>query len=118
MDMLIEANILKVAEILEAVGFKNINVKNAGTIEAKLKDGWGRIHVLGAKIDENNTYLDVHRDAPIHIAFIGVDYIRKPKEICEKILQHSAKMGIKSTIIGGTSWFNRKNRAILRGVRL
>ena len=39
MDMLIEANISKVAEILEAVGFKNINVKNAETIEAKLKDG-------------------------------------------------------------------------------
>jgi thiamine pyrophosphate-dependent acetolactate synthase large subunit-like protein len=38
MDMLIEANILKVAEILEAVGFKNINVKNAETIEAKLKE--------------------------------------------------------------------------------
>jgi hypothetical protein len=117
MDLVIEADILRVAEILEAVGFKSINVKNAETIEAKLKDGWGRIHAVGAKMDDS-TYLDVHRDAPIHIAFIGVDYARRPKEICRKILQHAAKMGINGTVTGGTSWFNRKNRAKLRGVRL
>jgi hypothetical protein len=109
---------LKVAEILKAVGFKSINVKSIETIEAKLKDGWGRIHVLGARMDNNSTYLDVHRDALIHIAFIGVDYVQKPKEICKKILQHTAKMGINSTVTGGTNWFNRKNRAIFRGVRL
>jgi len=77
MDLVIEADILKVAEILETVGFKSVNVRNAETIEARLKDGLGRIYVLGARLGDNSTYLDVHRDGPIHIAFIGVDYARK-----------------------------------------
>jgi len=33
--------------------------------------------VLGIMIGDNRTYLDVHRDAPIHIAFVGVDYSKK-----------------------------------------
>lgn len=118
MDLIIEASLLEVANILKAVGFRDINIENSKVIEAKMKDGWGRIHVLGIKIDESNTYLDVHKDALLHIAFIGVDYKKKPKEICEKILGQAAEMGIKGKEIGGTSWFNRKNKAILRGIKV
>jgi len=116
-DLVIEADVSRVVEILKAVGFESISVKNAKVIEAKLRDGWGRIHVLGVGLGANSTYLDVHRDSPIHIAFIGVDYARRPREVCEKILQHAARMGVRGAVIGGTSWFNRKNKAVFRGVR-
>jgi hypothetical protein len=76
MDLELETNVQKVAEILKAIGFNVIKTTN--TIEARLQDGWGRIHVLGIEIDKNKTYLDIHRDAPIHMAFIGVDYAKKP----------------------------------------
>jgi hypothetical protein len=117
MDLEIGADIQKVGEILEAAGFKSIKVKG-GVIEAKLKDGWERIHVLGTKMNGNSTYLDVHRDALIHIAFIGVDYLKKPREVCERILSRAARMGIAGKIIGGTSWLNRKNEAIFGGMRM
>lgn len=118
MDLKIEANLLEVAKILKAVGFRDINIKNSKVIEAKMKDGYGRVHVLGVAIDENNTYLDIHRDALLHIAFIGVDYKKKPKEIYEKILRQIVGGRIRTKGIGGTSWFNRKNKAILRGIKL
>jgi|GEM_PF-1651413 len=116
MDLEINADILKISEILKALGFKDIYMED-DVIEAKLKDGWGRIHVLGAKVNDNTVYLDVHRDSLIHFTFIGVDYSKKPREICEKILDYAAKVGVNGRIIGGTSWFNRKNKAVFRGIK-
>jgi hypothetical protein len=116
MDLEINVDILKVGEILKALGFKDIYMED-DVIEAKLKDGFGRIHVLGAKVNDNTVYLDVHRDSLIHFIFIGVDYSKKPREICEKILDYATKIGISGRIIGGTNWFNRKNQAVFRGIR-
>jgi len=118
MDLEIDANIIKTVEVLKAIGFENIKINSNGVLEAKLPNDLGRIHVLGTMISDNRTYLDVHRDAPVHIAFIGVDYSKKPKEICEKILENAAKMQINGRITGGSSWFDRKNKAVFRGVKI
>ncbi len=117
MDIEIEASITKTIEILKDLGFQ-VFIKSEGVIEGKLKDGSGRIHILGVKMNDNKTYLDVHRDAQIHFAFIGVDYVKKPKEISTKILEHAKRMGMKAQITGGTSWFNRKNKALFRGIKV
>ncbi len=116
MDLEIGANLKKTVEILKDIGFENITIDN-GILEAKLRDGLGRFHVLGTMIN-NVTYLDVHRDSLIHIAFIGVDYSKKPKIICMKILDKATKMQISGKIIGGESWFKRKNKAIFKGVKI
>ena len=117
-DLELETNIEKVVEILKTVGFDVIELRNDKIIEAKLKDGWGRIHLHGIAINEAKTYLDIHRDAPIHVAFIGVDYSRRPQKICRKIIRHAQTTSIRGKITGGTSWFNRKNKALLKGIKL
>ena len=117
MDLEIKTDIAVIAEILNKVGFE-VKLKKNEFLEATSKNGWGRFHVLGTQIDGGKVYLDVHRDALIHIAFLGVDYATKPKEVCEKILDQVTKMGMDGKIIGGTSWFNRRNKAIFRGLRL
>jgi hypothetical protein len=98
MDLEINVDILKVGEILKALGFKDIYMGD-DVIEAKLKDGLGRIHVLGAKVNDNTVYLDVHRDSPIHFIFIGVDYSKKLREILitqdevnYKLLEYSGRV--------------------------
>jgi hypothetical protein len=117
MDLIIYADMHVVVEILKSFGFK-IELLNEHVLEAKLKDNAGRFHVLGTVLDEKKVYLDVHRDSSLHFAFLGVDYAKKPAKICREILDLAAKMGIKGEIAGGTSWFNRRNKALLRGIRI
>jgi hypothetical protein len=87
-------------------------------MEAKIKDGLGRFHVLGLQINKDKVYLDVHRDALIHFLFIGVDYKDKPNKICEKIIEYASKKGIKGHITGGINWFNKRNKAFLKGINI
>jgi len=117
MDVEIEASVTRTMAILKDLGFQ-VFIKGNGAIEGKLKDGPGRVHVLGVKMDDNKTYLDVHRDAQIHFVFIGVDYAKRPKEISAKILEYATRMGIKAQVTGGTNWFNRKNKALFRGIKV
>jgi len=77
--------------------------------------GYAYPSVSTLRLGDDNTYLDVHRGALIHVAFIGVDYSQGPRKICEEILQQAAKMGIEGKMAGGTSWLNRKNRTMFGG---
>lgn len=117
MDLEVEAKIEDVARILRFMKFNPVTVNN-GILEAKLKKGLGRIHVWGTEVENGKTYLDVHWDALIHFIFIGVDYSKRPKEVCEEILNQAKKGGFKGRVVGGTNWFNRRNRAILKGIRV
>lgn len=117
MDLEIKTDIAVITDILKKIGFE-VKLDGNKVLEATLKEGWGRFHVLGTQVDKGKVYLDVHRDSLIHIAFLGVDYDIKPKEVCEKILDKVTKAGIEGKIINGTSWFNRRNKAIFRGLRL
>lgn len=118
MDLEIEASLIQVKKLLEKVGFEKVEIKKNGILEAIMSDGWGRFHVLGIRIEKGKVYLDIHRDSLIHFAFIGVDYKSRPRQICEKICKTGEIMGMKCFIIGGTSWFSRKNKALFRGIRL
>jgi hypothetical protein len=116
MDLEIKAKTEEVNRALRAVGFES-SIKNH-RLEAKLRKGMRRIHILGADIGNEKVYLDVHWDAPIHLAFLGVDYNNKPREICEKILNRLKTQNINGRITGGTNWFNRKNKAVFRRLRI
>lgn len=41
MDLMIEASLLEVVNVLRAVGFRDIDVRDLRIIEAKMRDGWG-----------------------------------------------------------------------------
>jgi len=117
MDLIIHADMHVIVEILKSLGFE-VELLDEKIFEAKLKDNAGRFHVLGTILNEKKVYLDVHRDSPMHFAFLGVDYAKKPARICREILDLAAKMGIKGEIEGGTSWFKRRNKALFRGIRI
>lgn len=117
MDLEIRGNIAKIAEFLREMGFE-VSIKRNKILEAKMREGRGRIHVLGIEINKSKVYLDVHWDSLIHIAFLGVDYAKKPREISKKILIQAAKNQMEGKIIGGMSWRTRKNKAIFRGIKI
>ena len=116
MDIEIKGSLEAVAEVLRGIGFKVVFNKNK--IEAKLKKGWGRYHILGITASSESIYLDVHWDAPFHFIFLGVDYGRRPRTICNEILVRANKKGLKSEVKGGTDWFSRRNKAIFRGIKI
>jgi len=117
MDLELEVSIKELADLLKDIGFDKVKIRN-DILEAKKKKGWGRIHVLAKEITSGKVYADVHWDALIHFLMIGVDYERRPKEICELIIKTLAKRNKKGRIIGGTSWFSRKNKAIITGLKI
>jgi len=116
MDLEIQGSLRDVSDILTELGFEVIVKKEK--LEAKLKQRGGKFHVLGAQLKDGVIYLDVHWDAHLHLLFIGVDYQAKPRKICEAIIERAAQKGLKAEIIGGTNWFNRRNKAILKGLKI
>jgi len=117
MDLELDINVQELARLLEEMGFEEISVEG-GVLQAKMKMGWGRIHVLAKEISMNKVYADVHWDALVHFIMFGVDYAKRPKKICEAIIKKINEKGMKGRITGGTNWFNRKNKAIISGLKI
>lgn len=117
MDLEMKCSLLEVAELLREVGVDDVEVKD-GKLEGKLRRGWGRIHVLGMETVDGGVYLDVHWDFLLHFIFLGVDYNERPYQICERLVSEAASRGVDAQITGGYSWSNRKNRAIIAGIRI
>ena len=117
MDLELEIDIQGLARLLEEMGFEEVKVER-GILEAKVKMGWGRIHVLAKEIAANKVYADVHWDALIHFIMLGVDYRKRPKRICEAIIEKMNEKGMKGRIVGGMSWFNRRNKAVISGLKI
>jgi len=117
MDLELDMDIQGLAKLLEEIGFEKVKIKR-GVLEAKVKMGWGRIHVLAKETETNKVYADVHWDALVHFIMLGVDYAKRPKRVCETIIEKVKEKGTKGRIIGGTSWFNRRNKAIISGLKI
>ena len=117
MDLELDIDVQELARLLEEMGFEEISVEG-GVLQAKMKMGWGRIHVLAKEISMNKVYADVHWDALVHFIMFGVDYAKRPKKICEAIIKKINEKGMKGRITGGTNWFNRKNKAIISGLKI
>jgi len=117
MDLELEIDIQGLAKLLRDIGFEEVKVER-GVLEAKAKMGWGRIHVLAKETATNRVYVDVHWDALIHFIMLGVDYAKRPRKICEAIIEKMNEKGMKGRIVGGTSWFNRRNKAIISGIKI
>jgi len=117
MDIEIEMNIYGIVEILKKIGFKEIK-QDENVIEAKMPYGLGRIHVLGTTLRDGKFYLDVHWDFKIHFMFFGVDYASRPQKICEKIIEEASRVGAKAYMTGGKSWLQRRNKSLVKGLKV
>lgn len=116
MDILIEAEIRTIANVLASEGFEIVNEEEK--VEARKRFGLGRFHALLVQVDDRRAYLDLHWDAPLHLLFLGVDYRRRPKELWATLSRKFQEQGIKAHPIGGLNWFNRKNKAIFKGIKV
>lgn len=83
-----------------------------------MKSGCGRIHILAKEIEKNEVYVDVHWDALIHFIFFGVDYARRPEKVCSMIIKKMEEKEMKWKVVGGTNWFSRRNKAIIKGLKI
>lgn len=117
MDLELEADKLTVVEILKRLGFKIVS-QNMDSLEAMMPYGYGRIHILGKMLDYGRFYLDVHWDFYLHFIFLGVDYAKRPSQICEKIIEEASRLRVKAYVTGGFSWFTRKNKSLIRGLKI
>ena len=97
--------------------FEKVEIRNE-FLEAVKRSNYGRIHVLAKKIAVRKIYVDIHWDFLIHFLMFGVDYAKRPKNVCQTLIEKVRRMGRAAKIIGGTSWFNRKNKAIFSGIRI
>ena len=117
MDMILDIGVRELYQLLKEIGFEKIITGN-DTLGAKMKMGWGRMHVLAEQMGPGKVFVEIHRDAKIHFMFLGVDYDKRPRETCEELLERMRSKGLKGKIIGGTSWFNRRNKAIISGFKI
>lgn len=117
MDLEVNTSIDKLLEILKEIGFGPVKI-STDFIETEIKERWGRVHVLAKEIDKERIYLDIHWDALVHFVFVGVDYSKRPRKICEMILDKLTRMGFEGKITGGTNWFNRRNKALFKGLKI
>ena len=115
MDIIIETSLNNIENVLKQIGFKIKLRKNF--IEAIKKASLGRIHIY-LHGNKNNTFCEIHVDSIIHFLFLGVDYKKKPLKFFKtELAPELSERGIKYRIVGGLTWFKRKNKAILKGFK-
>ena len=74
--------------------------------------------MLAKEIVTNRVYANIRWDALMYFIMFGVDYASRSRRICEAIIEKTKERGIKGRIIGGKSWFNRRNRAVILGLKI
>ncbi len=117
MDLMIRGEPARLLEVLGSLGFEVRQRRLYG--EARLGRNGGRLHLLFTEGDSQEFYCDLHFDSTFHLLNLGVDYRVKPQEFYEKELhQKLSSQGLQSKIIGGFDWFNRRNKAVVTGLRL
>ncbi|PCN51125.1 hypothetical protein B6U99_00665 [Candidatus Geothermarchaeota archaeon ex4572_27] len=115
MDLMTNASLDELASLLKSLGYR---VRPGyGHLSAVRREGLGRIHVLAAATREG-AYLDIHWEAPVHLLMLGVDYRRRPARACAEVIAELRRRGRRCVAVGGTSWFTRRNKAVLRGIRI
>jgi hypothetical protein len=115
MDIIAWCDCEEIAEILRDLKFR---VRESRFYSARRIEGIGLYHALFTK-SNNICYIDLHYDFPFHLLFLGVDYSRRPMKLYLSELKRAFKeRGIVHRIDGGFTWFERRNRALLKGMRV
>jgi hypothetical protein len=117
LDFQIHAQIEELIKIFKELGFSVKHRKDY--YSCRLPSGYGRFDALLKELSPNVVYCDFHWDNLIHLMFVAVDYREKP--LCfyeEKLKPKLLEKGIHHEVTGGFSWFSRKNKALLHGLKL
>jgi hypothetical protein len=117
MDIIIEGPLSRLLNALECLGFETEDHRTY--YAAILKQPHGRYHALIKQLSVGKIYCDLHYDSKLHFLAFGVDYLKRPRDYYEHVLSASlSSQELKSGILGGFGWLSRKNRAIIKGLRL
>jgi len=117
MDLEFLSPIDDVVKMFVELGFNT--KRHPGYYECSRRERNGRFDALLKDINPRTVYCDLHWDATIHFLFMGVDYRTRPRALYENELK--PKLSERSTehqIVGGLSWFERRNRAVVHGLRI
>lgn len=113
MDLIIYTTLQNLTRILKSLGFKT--ARKHGYASFKRYEKFTRIHIYAFELDSSACGTEIHVDLLIHFLFLGVYFGKKPLKFFENELKPILdKEGIKYKILGGFSWFSRRNKAILR----
>lgn len=117
MDLIVEGTLSRLLNALECLGFETEDHRTY--YAAILKEPQGRHHALIKQLSVGKIYCDLHYDRKLHFLAFGVDYLKRPRDYYEQVLSASlSRQELRSEILGGFNWLSRKNRAIIKGLRL
>lgn len=115
MDIIIDISVKHFEEIIKSLAMTL--EQNKEYISYNKKDGLHNYHIYF--FDCNGiTCCEIHYELILHFLFIGVDYKTKPRIFFEQIIKpllENEKINFK--IIGGCTWFSRRNKAIISGFK-
>jgi len=117
MDLEFLSYIDDVIKIFAELGFDA--KRCSGYYECRRRGRNGRFDALLKEINPRAVYCDLHWDGTIHFLFLAVDYGTRPRILYENELRPKLhERSIEHKITGGLSWFERRNRAIVHGLRI
>jgi hypothetical protein len=117
LDFQIYAKIEDIVKVFKQLGFSVECHK--GYYSCRLWDRWGRFDALLKELSLGIVYCDFHWDSLIHFIFLAVDYRQKPQRFFEeKLKPRLLEKGLYHEVTGGFSWFSRRNKALLHGLKL
>lgn len=115
MDIYINATVLECEKVFVDAGF-NIENQN-GYTDAVMKTDSGRYHIHFTRLG-NVVYADLHFDYLIHFMFLGVYYQKYVLPLFEQKIEPLLKANNVPYNITASTWFHRRNRAILWGMKV
>lgn len=117
MDLIVQTNADSLARMLERLKFEVAYIQ--GYYSGTRKENGNRMHILFKQISENEVYCDIHLDHRLHFLSLGVDYKDAPKLFFDR--EFKSVLENENTphrVEGGFSWSSRRNKALLRGLRI
>jgi len=115
MDILIHIEKKEFSDIIESLGFEI--KKKRDYMDAIRWQGFRRLHIYYFSINKS-TGCEIHSELFLHFLFLGVDYESIPLQFFETEIKPILAREIKWEILDGFTWFDRKNKALLRGFKL
>lgn len=115
MDIIINTNITNFESILKILGLTF--EQNREYTSYRKKDELHSYHIYFYECD-GMTCCEIHYELILHLFFLGVDYEKKPRNFFDRIIKPLLENeNIEFKVLGGYTWFSRRNKAILSGFK-
>lgn len=116
MDIILKSHERSVLGILKESGFEIAQEQNHFSCMRHEENG--RDHALVARLNDE-LLVELHWDNNRHFLCFGVDYGKRPSLVFRQELEVKlAEVSSSLSVLGGYTWFSRKNMSIYSGLRV